>query len=129
MLTVEPMSLAELRATAPMRLTYPVLGYVGRIDGNPIAYGGLMWRWDRCDMWLEVLDASSASAWGVVHWGRRMLRIAAQMGEQEVYCFRDDEPSSARLLAAVGFKPYGLQHLTYVDGASGDKELWRAWLV
>lgn len=128
-LIVEPMPRAELVATAPAPITYPMLGYAGRLDGKVVAYGGLMWRWERCDMWLEVKDASGASAWGVVHWGRAMLKVAVQMGETEVYCLRDaHEPNSMRLLAAVGFKPYGAQNVEYLDGTSGDKELWR-WIA
>lgn len=128
MISVEPMPRAELVATAPAPITYPMLGYAGRRDGKVIAYGGLMWRWERCDMWLEVLDpdTASASAWDVVHWGRNMIKTAVQMGETEVYCLRDaHEPNSARLLAAVGFKPYALQKVEYLDGTSATKELWQ----
>jgi len=102
---------------------FPVVAYAGMIVDRGtkrrpkppllICYGGLCWRFrnvgadrERCDIWLDVVDAkllkSATAALGLVRWARRMLRTAAQLGEPAVYCIRDDLPGSARLLSIVG---------------------------
>jgi hypothetical protein len=53
-----------------------------------------------------------------------MLRKAQQLGEAQVYCWRDDHPRSRKLLETVGFQLMGLEDVTLFDGSIAQKEVW-----
>lgn len=124
-LVVSEMSRKDLAQYSPASLDFPCVGYVAKRGRRFVAAGGLAWRWQRCDLWLDVKPRCRVPAVGVVRWARRMLRLAEQMGETEVFCFRDDVPTSRRLLEFVGFHPLGMQSVILIDGTQVEKEVWR----
>lgn len=119
---VRPMRLKELRRAGAY---FPAHGYVMKFGRQTVAVGGLAWRWGRCDLWFTARRPDLLNPVFVVRFARRMLRQAAQMGDAEVFAFRDDHPNSAKLLCLVGFQPYAVQDITFDDGAIVTKELWR----
>lgn len=124
-LVVVEMSRRDLAQHSPSSLAFPCVGYMAVRGKKLVAAGGLAWRFGRCDLWLDVVPRRKVPALGVVRWARRMLLLARQMGETEVFCFRDDFPSSAKLLELVGFSLMGMQEVTFTDGTVVEKELWR----
>ena len=88
----------------------PMLVYGGvEDDGRVLACGGLMWSDGRCWIWVDVFADISRSAALLVWWARRMLRQARQLGEPEVYLFRDEwHGSSERLAKVLGFELCGV---------------------
>lgn len=116
---------AELLAKGAM---FPARGYILKAGRKTVAFGGLAWRFNRCDIWLEVRRPELLPAPFLVRFARRMLRMAQQLGEAEVFCFRDEHPTSAKLLHLVGLRPYGMQEATFIDGRVETQELWR-WVA
>lgn len=124
-IAVAEMSRKDLAAHSPASLDYPCVGYMAKRGERLVACGGLAWRWERCDIWLDVVPRRKVPAVAVVRWARRMIRMAVQMGETEVFCFREELPTSRKLLELVGFSPLGMQTVTLVDGTQVEKEVWR----
>lgn len=89
----------------------PTIAY-GGIDeaGNVLAAGGFMWDGEgRCILWFDAFTDIGRRAALLVWWGRRVLRLARQLGEQEVYLFRDEQhASSERLVRLLGFELCGV---------------------
>src|SRR5690606_27703882 len=92
--------------------------------GALVAAGGLAWNAGRCWLWLTPIDRTRTYPVHIVRLGRRMLRMAAQLGEREVYCVRDPEPHAARLMRLVGLTLRGTEPTRYVDGSTGEMEVW-----
>lgn len=132
-LEVSPLSAADLAIYYPQKLDFPILAYAGmmwptgksRRKPRLVAVGGLAWRFDRCDIWLHVFEPKLVPPIALVRYARRVMKVAVQMGEQSVYCFRDNEPNSAKLLRLVGMRQVGVEELTFHDGKSGQGELWK----
>ncbi len=125
-----------LRAMTPAELRrhqgdidFPVRAYIAKRGRKIIGMGGLAWRFGRCDIWLDVRRRDLVNAHSVVRLARRMLRIAAQLGETEVFCLRDDHPNSVRLLRVTGAQLIGDVEVTFHgEDAPVVKELYR-WQV
>jgi hypothetical protein len=91
-------------------------------DGRVYAVGGLMWLDGRCFAWVDVFLDISAHALTLCRWGRRMLRMARQMGETEVFIYRDEQhASSAKLVAILGFEFVGV---LFTEGLEAGKEIY-----
>lgn len=101
-----------------------------------ICYGGLAWRFvndgetrPRCDIWLDVqrpdLLRSPRLTLALVRWARRVIRIAVQLGEPAVYCVRDDEPNSAKLLELVGLEKLAEAVIVFDGGAERTGDVWK----
>jgi hypothetical protein len=126
---VRPLSAAELTKLGG-GTTFPVLAYGVFVTPprkrKPIctATCGLAWHIGMCIMWLTVLEPDIAPATAIVRQGRRMLKVAVQMGESVVFNIRDDVPTSAKLLSMVGFERSGDITMTMIDGAERTQELW-----
>lgn len=125
--TFRAMTPRELRRHQGM-VDFPVRAYIVKRGRKIIGMGGLAWRWGRCDLWLDVRKREEVNSHSVVRLARRMLRIAAQLGETEVYCLRDDHPNSAKLLRVIGMQHIGDVGVEFYDGTSAMKELW-SWQV
>lgn len=119
-------------------LTFPVIAhaiYVRRGKRKPIlvGFGGLCWRFrdagasrNRCDIWFDIEQPDLLNPVTLVRWARRMLRTAVQVGETSVYCIRDDEPNSAKLLELVGLERMAVDvTITFEDGSKRTGEIWR----
>lgn len=122
-----------MRRLHSFEINTPVLGYGISVLGRRrkprlVAVCGLVWKFERCFMWLEVTDRALAPANAIVRQGRRMLDVAQQLGETAVFCLRDEEPNSAKLLALVGFAREGDMTLTAPNGDQIVQELWVSWL-
>lgn len=118
---------------------FPVIGHAAilkRPRRKPIVigYGGLCWRFynspddirRRCDIWCTILRPDLTNAHTLVRWGKRMLRTAAQVGETSVYCIRDEEPNSRKLLQLVGLeRQAGDVEISFDDGSRRTGEVWR----
>jgi len=89
---------------APGASEIPMVVY-GAIDGNVIlACGGLAWMHGRCWVWVNVFADISGHTRLLLRWASRMMRQARQLGEKEVFVWRDEwHPSSSKLLEIVGF--------------------------
>jgi hypothetical protein len=138
---VLPVSTAEVSAIVGRRIDWPMITYAGLYyprRGKPklIAYGGLAWRFakedgtPRCDIWFDVHDRKLMARLNrgltLVRWAKRMLRTAAQFGDREVYCLRDEEPNSAKLLRLAGLELMdGAVSIAFDDGTTRTGELWR----
>ena len=86
----------------------PVTIYGGVEEGRVYACGGLLWENGRCWGWLDVFADVGSHTRLLVSWARRILRQARQVGEKEVFVWRDDwHPSSERLLTILGFELCG----------------------
>jgi hypothetical protein len=102
------------------------VAWSGVVDGHVAALGGLTWRFNRCDIWLEVWDPDAISARTIVTQARRMLMLAVQMGEATIYCFRDEHLNSAKLLGLIGLKFDHTEEVGFEDGSGAIREIW-AW--
>lgn len=110
----------------PESIEAPVLVY-GALDAENrvLACGGFLWDDGRPVLWLDVFADIGGHAALLVWWGRRMLRIARQMGEQEVYLFRDEQhASSERLVRLLGFDLCGV---AVSEGAGKEIYSCRVW--
>lgn len=136
-LEVRPLSRLELARLLEGPVTFPVVAYAGylhpagrsRRAPKLIGYGGLAWRTAdevtgalRCELWFEVADLALVQPLVLVHWARRMLRTARQMGDAFVFCVRADRPHSERLLTLVGMRRSDLR--VSGDGAERPGEIW-----
>ncbi len=135
------MSVGEISALTGRSITWPMITYAGLYyprRGKPrlVAYGGLAWRFakldgsPRCDIWLDVVDRKLMGRLNrgltLVRWAKKMLRVARQLGDREVFCIRDDEPNSAKLLRLAGLVLMdGAATLTFEDGSHRTQEVWR----
>ncbi len=82
---------------------FPVVVY-GGLDGNHVlGCGGLCWTDGRCWLFLDVLDDMTPHAFTLFRHARRVLKVAKQLGETEVFVYRDDHPNSTKLLSMLGF--------------------------
>jgi len=137
-LEIDPLTLAELERITQRPVTFPIAAWGGyrtvRKKRKLVAYGGLAWRFippgqerPRCDIFLDVVDGKLLSGLTLVRWAQRMLRVAVQMGEEAVYCIRDDEPNSARLLELVGMTRIEDVAIKFDDGSkrTGEIYVWR----
>lgn len=123
-------------------IDFPIVAYGAMLRGGKrdhlVAYGGLVWRFangvedrPRCDIWLDVPDRRLARALrgtfarALVRWARRMIKVAQQMGETSVYCIRDDEPNSAKLLTLAGLERVDEIQMFLADGTQRPGEIWR----
>jgi hypothetical protein len=135
-----PLAARDLIAIHGRPLDFPVIAYAawaprGRRKPVLVGYGGLCWRFPspdpesarrRCDIWLELERPDLINPLALVRWARRMLRTAAQVGETSVYCIRDDEPNSAKLLALAGLERMdGDVDITFDNGSKRTGEVWR----
>lgn len=124
MLRVVPVDAAFLWQAVGMQIDMPIKGYVGVDDGKIVGAGGLAWGRGKCWLWLEMLDLATTHPVHVIRWGKRMLRQAVQLGEDEVWTPRDEQhESSKKLLTLMGFT---FSHADDFDGKV--KEVWR-WQV
>lgn len=116
------MSPVSVTRITPPAVAFPVTAFVGVAAGAVVGSGGLAWFGGRCWLWFGAQPGDGAPGYPVhvVRWARRMLSKAQQLGETEVFVFRDgQEASSARLLALLGFQFVGIEH---------EKELFK-WQV
>lgn len=125
-ITYRRASRVEVQSLAGQPVDYPVHAFVALEGEDPLAYYGLAWRFGRCDLWFSVVDASASrrSCIRVVREARRMLKVALALGENRVFCIRDDHPNSRKLLGAVGFQYLGDIAVTMADGSGAVKEEW-----
>lgn len=102
---------------------FPVIVYGGyEDDGTVRVVGGLSWIDGRCVAWVEVFSDMSRKSLTLCRWAKRMLRMARQMGEAEVYVFRDEwQPASAKLIGMLGFEMVGVM---VTDGMEAGKEIF-----
>lgn len=139
-----PVSPADVARFTGLTIPWPIITYAGIYTprrGKPklIAYGGLVWRFTmpdgrpRCDIWFDVADhklmARLNRGLTLVRWARRMVRLARQMGEAAVFCVRDDDPNSAKLLGLAGLELGENVTLEFEGGAKRTGEIWFARLV
>lgn len=124
-IVVRAMTPRELRRHQGV-LGFPTRGYIMKRGRRILAMGGLAWRfaWG-CDLWLDVRRPAETSGGQVVSLARYMLRLARQLGEEAVYCLRDDHPNSARLLRVVGMGLVAAVPVTFSNGQTAVKELYR----
>lgn len=141
-LEVVELSARQLEVFTGERITYPVVAYAavitrGRRPPILVCIGGLAWRFievgatrPRCEIFVNVerpdLLSTLTARRALVRWARRMLRTAAQLGEPAVFCIRDDEPNSAKLLSLVGLERLaGDVSIAFVDGTERPGEIWK----
>ena len=85
-------------------VSFPVIVY-GGVDGDKVmAAGGLCWTDGRCLAWLDVFGDMRPRTMTLFLQARRVLKMAKQLGETEVFVYRDEHPNSAKLLAMLGFE-------------------------
>lgn len=88
---------------------FPVVVYGGVEGDRVVACGGLAWLDGRCIGWLNVFCDISQHVPLLIRWARRVLRQAQQLGEAEIFVFRDEwHGSSGRLLSVLGFEMCGV---------------------
>lgn len=107
---------------------FPVVSYLGVEGDRILGAGGLAWMHGRCFLWLGLVDMTETRAIRIVRAARKMIRVARQLGETTVYCWRDEAPHSAKLLALVGMTFHGMEEVTFADGSTGEKEVWKSQL-
>lgn len=123
----EPLSAAALKALRPdVPLGNDKLMAVSlkRADGKVMAVMGLIWKFGGCFLWLDVLD-EDCPAHAIVRTAQRMLKQAAEMGEQRVFCQIGEELRDERLLTLSGFADLG-DTLTPEGGETERLMTWRS---
>lgn len=107
----------HIMAAEGITIDLPVIAYVGIEDNEIVGSGGLAWGGGRCWVWLRTTRVDRRYAIVIVHWLKRLLRKAWQLGETEVFTPRDMEyETSERLLKALGFVMHGIEE---------GQEIWR----
>lgn len=91
-------------------VSFPVVVYGGHDDeGRVHALGGLGWFDGRCVGFIDVFTDISSRSLTLVRWAKRVLKVAKQLGETEVYIFRDEwHENSAKLIGLLGFEMVGV---------------------
>jgi|JI9StandDraft_1071089.scaffolds.fasta_scaffold105140_2 hypothetical protein len=129
MVTLAPIPPGALAKYDP-QIDFPTVAEAGWNGDDLLGIGGLSWTKGRCWLWYRVVDrnhheGNSVHPHAIVRGGLRMLRRARQMGETQVFAWRDDsEPSSKRLLEVIGFKPIGTEDVMTTNGRIERKEVW-----
>jgi len=109
----------HIMAAEGINFDMPVITYVGIDNDEVVGCGGLAWSGGRCWIWLRTNRIDKAYAVPIIHWMKRLLRKARQLGEEEVFTPRDTEyETSERLLKALGFEFFAME---------GDQEIWKTW--
>lgn len=86
----------------------PVVVYGGIENQLLHACGGMAWDEGRCWLWLDTFGDISDHTYLLIRWARRLLRQARQLGEKEVFVWRDEQhASSHKLLTLLGFEMCG----------------------
>jgi hypothetical protein len=108
MLRIRNASAFEIERGWNAVLDIPAYAYVGEDDGALRGAGGLAWSQNRCWLWYQVIDTDPAYALPVIRKARALMDLAASLGEEEVYVFRDEAfATSEKLLRILGFRPTG----------------------
>ena len=87
---------------------FPVVLYGAHDAGRLYCSGGLAWVDGRCFGMIDVWQDFSAKSLTLIRWAKRVLRIARQLGETEVFIYRDEHPQSERLIKMLGFELVGV---------------------
>lgn len=134
MVTIAPVPPGALAKFDPL-IDFPTVASAGWRGDDLVALGGLSWHSGRCWLWYRVVDRDEHEGDRkhphlIVREALRMLKKAKQLGEQQVFAWRDDgEPSSERLLKVVGFEIMGVEAVLTTDGMFERKEVWTKWLT
>ena len=124
-LKIDLVTTSEVEALHGRKVDFPVICYIGREGGEVVGAGGLCWRFNLCFVWLSINgEATERSPYKVISWAKRMARTAKKYGETEIFCYREDLPTSKRLLEFLGFDFHSLEEVTLEDGVVEQKELW-----
>lgn len=91
-------------------VSFPVVLYGGQDETTLVhAAGGLGWVDGRCIGFLNVFRDVSPKSLTLVRWAKRVLKVAKQLGETEVFIYRDEwQPSSEKLVTMLGFEMVGI---------------------
>jgi len=133
MVTLAPIPPGALEQFDPS-IDFPTVAEAGWRGDDLLGLGGLSWTKGRCWAWYKVVDrteheGSFVHPHHIVRAGFRMLKKARQLGEREVYAWRDDsERSSKRLLEILGFRFLGFEDVLTTGGQVEMKEVWRCSL-
>lgn len=132
------MSVGDIASLTGRAITWPMITYAAiskpkRGKGNLIAYGGLAWRFygadginKRCDIWVDLVDVKFVNPLTLVRWARKMLKVAYQFGDREVFCIRDEHPNNAKLLGLAGLELLDdAASISFDDGTGRTGEVWR----
>jgi hypothetical protein len=130
MVTLAPIPPGALEQFDPS-IDFPTVAEAGWRGDDLLGLGGLSWHMGRCWLWYRVVDRSEHEGENVhphviVRGALRMLKKARQLGETQVFAWRDDsEPSSKRLLEVIGFEPLGFEDVLTTNGRIERKEVWK----
>jgi hypothetical protein len=111
-----------------VKVPFPAVLYGGFEDGKCLGVGGLVWAHERCWLVLGFTAEGQTRPVRIVRWAKRMLRKAEQLGETEVFSWREDLPHSKKLLELIGLEFVAHETVTYWDGTTAEKEVWK-WLI
>jgi hypothetical protein len=109
----------------PAGVPFPAILYGGFEGDKCLGVGGLVWAHERCWLVLGFTAEGQTRPVRIVRWAKRMLRKAEQLGETEVFSWREELPHSKKLLELVGLSFMGHETVTYWDGTTGQREVWR----
>jgi hypothetical protein len=118
-----------IAGAAGREIPFPVVAYVAVDEGEVVAAFGLAWHHERCWLWFGDAPVARRYAIYVIRWGQRMIRLAGQMGETEVYSMRVEGPKSKRLHERLGFQLVGSEPIAFDDGRETTEEIWRHGLA
>lgn len=108
----------DIMRLAGLEVDLPIYGRAIVEGGKLLAVYGLAWSTEpkRCWLFFHVENYRPGYGMTVRREARRCFRVAAQLGETEIYTVRDrDYPSSLKLMHIFGFEPFAVEN---------DQEVW-----
>lgn len=123
---IRRITLSELGQIAGRHIASDTMvAFAGAEDGIVRAAWGLDWAADgRCWIWFGMLLEDRTYPRIVLREAAKLRRLAMQMGETRLFCWRDEHPHSAKLLNVIGMRYEGMEPITFADGAVAPREVW-----
>lgn len=94
----------DIDAFSDLKNKPTILAYVGEIDGEIVAIGGLAFSGGRWFGFCDLREPARKHKMTIARMGKRIMDEAREMGIRFVYVQRDpNEPTALRWLTSLGF--------------------------
>jgi N-acetylglutamate synthase-like GNAT family acetyltransferase len=104
--TVRRATRADIEAFSDLANKPTIRAYVGVLDGEIIAIGGLAFSMGRWFAFCDLTEKARKYKLTIARVGKRIMDDAREMGLRFVYADADpNEPTAVRWLTSLGFEP------------------------